>query len=141
MKIVIIKEDFFQLYCLYIFVPSSAILNKITKTIIFITRFIKYAEFGKHFHDNWNTCAPVNFLGKESDLITKEDIEYVTHLADSYQDLTALFTDAMFALSSDKVAEHLVQRNSHVFKYIFSYRGQSKAQGFGSPIKTAELPL
>ena len=124
----------------YIF-PSSAISNKITKNVILITRFIKHPEFEKHFHESWNTCAPVNLLGKESDLITKEDIEYVTHLADSYQDLTALFTDAMFALSSDKVAEHLVQRNSHVYQYIFSYRGQSKAQGFGSPIEMAELPL
>ena len=101
--------------------------------LLYITRFIKDPEFVKHFFENWDTCAPINILGKESHLISEEDIEYVNNLRKSYSsnsdqiepdELTTLFTDAVFALSSHKVAKYLARSNKSVYKYIFSYRGK-----------------
>ena len=101
--------------------------------LVYTTRFINHPEFDKHFRDNWNTCAPISLFGKESNLISEEDVKYANNPKESYTftdgeielaDLTTLFTDANFALSSHRVAKHLPQRNMHVYKYVFSYRGQ-----------------
>ena len=82
--------------------------------------------------DNWNTCAPINILGKETNFISEQDIEYVNNLVEAYTDntdetepapLTTIFTDAVFGLSSHKVAGYLAENNKNVFKYIFSYKG------------------
>ena len=91
--------------------------------LLYTTRFIKDKEFEKYFEDNWNTCGPTNLLGKESELITERDIEYVTNLRKSYETLTTLFTDAIFAIPSHRMAHQLAARNNQVYKYIFSYRG------------------
>eukprot|EP00092_Neocalanus_flemingeri_P021127 GFUD01022894.1.p1 GENE.GFUD01022894.1~~GFUD01022894.1.p1 ORF type:complete len:581 (+),score=136.25 GFUD01022894.1:59-1801(+) len=102
--------------------------------LLYTTRFIKDPEFEKHFNDNWDTCAPINLLGKESHAISDQDIEYVNNLRKSYSsnsdqikpaELTTLFTDAVFGLSTHKVAKYLAQSNKSVYKYIFSYRGSS----------------
>jgi len=102
--------------------------------LLYSTRFIKDPDFKKHFMDNWNTCAPINILGKETNFISEQDIEYVNNLVEAYTDntdetepapLTTIFTDAVFGLSSHKVAGYLAENNKNVFKYIFSYKGSS----------------
>jgi len=109
--------------------------------LLFTTRFLKEQAFEEHFNANWNTCAPINLLGIESDHITGEDLEYINSLAKSYSgssdhmqssDRTRLFTDAIFALSTHRVAKYLTQKNSTVYKYQFAYRGSSSISDFSS---------
>ena len=92
--------------------------------LLFTSRFIKDKDFKNFFLENWESCGPINLLGKETSFITKEDVAYVNNLRDKYpKDLTDLFTDAIFARSSHIIANKFSQRNKHVYKYIFSYKG------------------
>ena len=92
--------------------------------------------FGPRFRDDWATCGPVNLLGLEAAAITAEDAARVDTLMERYTgaaqlpasgtsaQLTALFTDAVFGLTTHNVARALVEAgNTQVYKYYFSYSG------------------
>ena len=96
------------------------------------SRFVQDKTFAEHFRNNWDTCAPINILGKEIDNITDSDVKYVNNIIEKYKDatgaedieMTSVFTDALFGLSTHKVSQHLVKGgNKSVFKYYFSYIG------------------
>ena len=89
--------------------------------------------FAENFKKNWDTCAPINILGKESSNITAGDVDFINTLVDNYDNdgaaaeserLTNIFSDAVFSLSTHKVSQYLVESgNKLVFKYFFAYSG------------------
>ena len=92
--------------------------------------------FGPRFREDWATCGPLNLLGLEAAAITAKDAARVDTLMERYTgaaqppasgtsaQLTALFTDAVFGLTTHNVARALVEGgNTQVYKYYFSYSG------------------
>ena len=103
------------------------------------SRFVQDKSFAEHFGNNWNTCAPINILGKEIEHITDMDVKYVNKIIEKYRDatgredieMTAVFTDALFGLSTHKVSQYLVKgANKSVFKYYFSYIGNHETDKY-----------
>merc|ERR1712112_73048 len=77
-----------------------------------------------------------NILGKEIENITDTDVKYMGNIIEKYRDatgredieMTAVFTDALFGLSTHKVSQYLVKgANKSVFKYYFSYIGTTSS--------------
>ena len=103
------------------------------------SRFVQDKSFAEHFGNNWDTCAPINILGKEIENITDTDVKYVNNIIEKYRDatgredieMTAVFTDALFGLSTHKVSQYLVKgANKSVFKYYFSYIGNHETDKY-----------
>ena len=78
---------------------------------------------------DWETCGPVNFLGRERTSVSEADINRTNTLRTAYPDgqvgLTVMFGDAVFATGTHQLAKSLVSRGRQVFKYLFAYRGSS----------------
>ena len=100
------------------------------------SRLYRDSAYFDKFKHNWDTFGPFNILGKEVANITESDVDYVTGLLAAYsskpvsqagpEDLTDLFTDSMFGLSTHRLARTLVSGgHQHVYKYIFSYKGET----------------
>ena len=89
--------------------------------------------FAEKFKKNWDTCGPINILGKESSNITESDVDFINSLVANYDNdggtesaehLTNVFSDAVFSFSTHKVSQYLVNSgNKLVFKYFFAYSG------------------
>jgi len=95
--------------------------------LLYTTRFTKSPDFETKFLTDWTSCGPINFLGKEKDAVTEDDIAKVDTLRANYPPgtpgLTDMFTDAIFAASSHQVARWLAGHGRPVYKYYFTYKG------------------
>ena len=98
------------------------------------SRLVRDPAYFQRFKENWETYGPLNILGRDVVNITQSDVDFVTGLLADYtntpvgelrpEDLTDLFTDALFGLSTDRLADLLVRRgHQDVYKYVFSYKG------------------
>ena len=85
--------------------------------------------------ENWSTAGPYNILGLAVPNITQADVDHVNFLLTQYtdkplgqlepEDLTELFTDALFGVSTHRMAQLLVSHSQRgVYKYLLSYRGE-----------------
>ena len=85
--------------------------------------------------ENWSTEGPYNILGLAVPNITQADVDHVNFLLTQYtdkpvdqlepEDLTELFTDALFGVSTHRMAQLLVSHSHQgVYKYFLSYRGE-----------------
>jgi carboxylesterase type B len=95
--------------------------------LLYTGRFHKDPAFLERFLQDWDTCGPINFLGRDPAQVTPGDRERVAELRAGYPPgtpgLTAMFTDAVFAASSHQVARLLAARGRTVYRYLFAYRG------------------
>ena len=115
-------------------VPCIVGFNK-DDGLLLSTRFLKDPHTLDYFIKNQNVCGPVYLLGKDKENASEEDILKANSLIQSYtepgsnttfSEYTDLFTDAIFAAGTHKLANYLVSNNRKVFKYIFSYQGNLK---------------
>lgn len=102
--------------------------------LLLSTRFLKDPHVLNHFVENQLVCAPIYLLGKDKQVASEADTAKSEELIQSYSksgtnttfaEYTDLFTDAVFAAGSHKLANHLVKNGRKVFKYIFSYQGST----------------
>ena len=95
--------------------------------LLYTGRFTSDPAFHAHFLAHWDTCGPINFLGRDKAEVTEEDLSKVTSLRAGYADdmagLTDMFTDAIFASSTHHLARLLTSNGRTVYKYMFAYRG------------------
>jgi len=102
--------------------------------LLYTSRFQKDPDFQTRFQTDWDSCAPINFLGLELDQVTVDDVSRVNTLRSSYSPgnpgLTDMFTDAVFASSSHQVARLLCRNKRTVYKYLFTYRGSISSTDF-----------
>jgi len=108
--------------------------------LLLTTRFIKDPIVKHNFVANQHTCGPIYLLGKETEEITEKDIALADKIIKSYssgvnttfEEFTDIFTDAVFGVSSQKLAEYLLQNERTVFKYMFAYTGSTSLGDFFS---------
>ena len=89
----------------------------------------------QRLRENWRTEGPYNILGKAVVNISQADVDHVNFLLTQYTDkpvaelepgdLTELFTDALFGVSTHSMAQLLVSHSKQeVYKYLLSYKGE-----------------
>ena len=90
----------------------------------------------ERLRENWRTEGPYNILGLAVANISQADVDHVNFLLTQYTDnkpvgqlqpgdLTELFTDALFGVSTHRMAQLLVSHSQRgVYKYLLSYRGE-----------------
>ena len=95
--------------------------------LLYTGRFTSDPAFHARFLADWDTCGPINFLGRDKAEVTEEDLSKVASLRAGYADdmagLTDMFTDAIFASSTHNLARLLTSNGRTVYKYMFTYRG------------------
>ena len=99
---------------------------------LFSTRFLKDSHKVNFFLENLDLCGPIYLLGKDKDSIGPNDVASTKQIVQAYSEtdanltfdeITDLFTDAVFGLGTEKLADYLIRNDRKVFKYLFAYRG------------------
>ena len=89
----------------------------------------------QRLREDWTTAGPYNLLGRPRLNISQADVDQVNFLLTQYTDkpvgqlepgdLTGLFTDALFGVSTHSMAQLLVSHSKQeVYKYLLSYKGE-----------------